>query len=69
LTLRFAAFQVLTWGTIVGAVACAVLLAVFDIPVPPLDGSSDTLSTPWPPTQAGLASAGPVASAPPGRRR
>jgi hypothetical protein len=68
LTFRYAAFQVLTWGTIAGAVVCAVLLAMFDRPVPPLDGSY-TLSTLWPPTQAGLPSASPAASAPAGRRR
>ncbi|MBN8509735.1 MAG: hypothetical protein J0L57_14135 [Burkholderiales bacterium] len=68
LTFRYAAFQVLTWGTVAGAVVCAVLLAMFDKPLSPLDGSY-TLSTLWPPTSAGLASAGTAASAPAGRRR
>lgn len=65
---RYSAYQVLTWGTIVGAVACAVLLAMVDKPVSPLDGHY-TLSTLWPPARAGLASADPAASAPAGRRR
>jgi hypothetical protein len=68
LMFRYAAFQVLTWGTIAGAVICAVLLAAFDRPEPPLDGRY-TLSALWPPSQAGLPSASPAASAPAGPRR
>jgi hypothetical protein len=68
LTFRYAAFQVLTWGTIAGAVVCAVLLAMLDKPLSPFDGSY-TLSTLWPPTQAGLPSADRAASAPAARRR
>lgn len=62
--MRYLAMQVLTWGTIAGAIGSALLLATVDSP--PLRHPTQ-LSYPWPlakePTGAGRAPSTPVPTA------
>jgi hypothetical protein len=64
--MRYVAMQVLTWGTIVGAVGSALLLAALDTQAPSL-GSGLPLLVPMPsePTQAGGPRAKPTPPAAP----
>jgi len=63
--MRYVGMQLLTWGTIAGAVGSALLLAALDSHVPRY-GSGLHLVLPLPnePTQAGRPRAKPVAPAP-----
>lgn len=60
---RYAAFQVLTWGTVLGAVVCAVLLAMIDKPTTQPVVETYTLSSLWPLSPSLIPSPGPAASA------
>ena len=63
--MRYVGMQLLTWGTIAGAVGSALLLAALDGQLPHYgDGLNAAVPLPGAPTQAGRSRAKPAASAP-----
>ena len=63
--MRYIGMQLLTWGTIAGAVGSALLLAMLDSRAPRVETGSDLVARlPSEPTQAGRPRAKPAAPAP-----